>query len=135
MRWGIREDAGIDHTTTDICLQEVRKCQQISRGPNFVVSVCCFKIFPVLNMYIQSNLFYSAFYTPTIKFGVYHSGIPLSVSVCRSVDAVFSRHVVPQFFWNFFKTSQLTVHLLYSQCNWPVVLLAFFTCPLIIFLF
>lgn len=37
MRWGVREDAGIEHTTTDICLREIKRCQETSAGPNFVV--------------------------------------------------------------------------------------------------
>nr|KAG5687896.1 hypothetical protein BaRGS_027219 [Batillaria attramentaria] len=36
MRWGIREDASIEHTTTELCLKEIQNCQQTSRGPNFV---------------------------------------------------------------------------------------------------
>ncbi|PVD30066.1 hypothetical protein C0Q70_09327 [Pomacea canaliculata] len=36
MRWGVREDAGIEHTTTDICLREIKRCQETSAGPNFV---------------------------------------------------------------------------------------------------
>ena len=37
MRWGVREDAGIEHTTTDILMEEIEKSQQESAGPNFVV--------------------------------------------------------------------------------------------------
>ena len=39
MRWGITEDSTNDHSTTKICLQEIRRCQQISVGPSFVVRV------------------------------------------------------------------------------------------------
>ena len=38
MRWGVRDDAQTDHQTTQICLQEVTNCQQVSKGPYFVVS-------------------------------------------------------------------------------------------------
>ncbi|XP_077979004.1 NACHT and WD repeat domain-containing protein 2-like [Glandiceps talaboti] len=36
MRWGIPDDAANDHMTAQLCLQEVRNCQMISTGPNFV---------------------------------------------------------------------------------------------------
>ncbi|XP_069135457.1 NACHT and WD repeat domain-containing protein 2-like [Argopecten irradians] len=36
MRWGIREDASDDHTTFDLCMTELRLCQQLSTGPNFI---------------------------------------------------------------------------------------------------
>ena len=39
MRWGVREDAQDDHQTTQIVLREVERCQKISQGPNFVVSI------------------------------------------------------------------------------------------------
>ena len=38
MRWGVREDASVEHTTTEVCLQEIVNCQQDSAGPCFVVS-------------------------------------------------------------------------------------------------
>ena len=38
MRWGVREDASDDHSTTKLCLDEISNCQQISCGPNFIVS-------------------------------------------------------------------------------------------------
>ena len=37
MRWGIREQATNDHMTTEICLKELKACQRLSTGPNFVV--------------------------------------------------------------------------------------------------
>ena len=37
MRWGIPEQASNNHSTTDLCLQEIRKCQEVSVGPNFLV--------------------------------------------------------------------------------------------------
>ncbi|XP_053407147.1 uncharacterized protein LOC123546872 [Mercenaria mercenaria] len=36
MRWGVREDATDDHRTTELCLHEIKNCQKLSRGPNFV---------------------------------------------------------------------------------------------------
>ena len=39
MRWGVRDDATDTHMTTELCLQEIKACQEISVGPNFVVSV------------------------------------------------------------------------------------------------
>ena len=37
MRWGVRDEATDDHSTSAICLEEIRNCQQISAGPNFLV--------------------------------------------------------------------------------------------------
>ena len=38
MRWGVRDDATDTHMTTELCLREIKACQDISVGPNFVVS-------------------------------------------------------------------------------------------------
>jgi hypothetical protein len=38
MRWGIRDEATDDHMTTELCLKELKLCQKLSTGPNFVVS-------------------------------------------------------------------------------------------------
>ena len=38
MRWGVTQDAVLDHATSDICLQQISECQRLSRGTNFVVS-------------------------------------------------------------------------------------------------
>ena len=38
MRWGVRDDATDTHMTTELCLREIKACQEISVGPNFVVS-------------------------------------------------------------------------------------------------
>uniref|UniRef100_A0A0K0EPQ8 NACHT domain-containing protein n=1 Tax=Strongyloides stercoralis TaxID=6248 RepID=A0A0K0EPQ8_STRER len=40
MRWGIRDEATDDHMTTKLCLNEIKNCQKISLGPNFVVFLC-----------------------------------------------------------------------------------------------
>ncbi|XP_033747679.1 NACHT domain- and WD repeat-containing protein 1-like [Pecten maximus] len=36
MRWGVRDEASDDHSTTDLCLRELEMCQKLSTGPNFV---------------------------------------------------------------------------------------------------
>lgn len=38
MRWGVREEAENDHMAVELCLKEIKLCQQLSTGPNFVVS-------------------------------------------------------------------------------------------------
>jgi hypothetical protein len=37
MRWGVRDDATDMHETTELCISEIRACQQLSAGPNFIV--------------------------------------------------------------------------------------------------
>jgi len=37
LRWGISEEAGNTHATVEICLDEIRRCQQVSPRPNFLV--------------------------------------------------------------------------------------------------
>lgn len=37
LRWGITEEAQQEHDTLRICLEEVRRCQELSPRPNFVV--------------------------------------------------------------------------------------------------
>ena len=39
MRWGVRDDATDAHMKTELCLREIKACQEISVGPNFVVSI------------------------------------------------------------------------------------------------
>lgn len=39
MRWGVRNQAADDHMTTELCIHELRECQKISKGPNFIVSI------------------------------------------------------------------------------------------------
>ena len=38
MRWGVRDEATDEHLTTELCMREIRNCQRLSMGPNFVVS-------------------------------------------------------------------------------------------------
>jgi len=37
LRWGVGEEAALDQQTMNICLQELRRCQQVSPRPNFIV--------------------------------------------------------------------------------------------------
>ena len=38
MRWGVRDDAADDHTTTSLCMEEIDNCRRLSVGTNFLVS-------------------------------------------------------------------------------------------------
>lgn len=38
MRWGVRDEATADHKTNELCVQEIKNCQRLTLGPNFVVS-------------------------------------------------------------------------------------------------
>jgi WD40 repeat protein len=37
LRWGVREEAGLDHRTMEICLAEITRCQKTGIKPNFIV--------------------------------------------------------------------------------------------------
>ena len=37
LRWGITEEAQLEHDTMRICLEEIRRCQELSPRPNFAV--------------------------------------------------------------------------------------------------
>ena len=37
MRWGIRSDASAAHETSDICMEEINRCQRESAGINFIL--------------------------------------------------------------------------------------------------
>lgn len=37
LRWGISEEAGRQHSTMKVCLDEIRRTQRLSPRPNFVV--------------------------------------------------------------------------------------------------
>ena len=39
MRWGVRDEASNDHSGPKTCMDELRSCQELSLGPNFVVSM------------------------------------------------------------------------------------------------
>ena len=51
MRWGVPEQASNNHSTSDLCIHEIRKCQEVSVGPNFVVSS------DFLHVHIDNHLF------------------------------------------------------------------------------
>ena len=38
MRWGVRDEATADHKTNELCMQEIKNCQRLTPGPNFVVT-------------------------------------------------------------------------------------------------
>ena len=38
MRWGVRDGSTDDHSTLELCLKELKACQELSTGPNFMVS-------------------------------------------------------------------------------------------------
>ena len=37
LRWGVTDEAGLDQQTMKICLDEIRRCQEISPRPNFII--------------------------------------------------------------------------------------------------
>ena len=37
LRWGVREEAGLDQQTMTICLDEIKRCRDASPRPNFIV--------------------------------------------------------------------------------------------------
>ncbi|HMA18456.1 MAG TPA: hypothetical protein VKS03_08455, partial [Thermoanaerobaculia bacterium] len=37
LRWGVREEAGLDQQTMKICLGEIERCQRITPRPNFII--------------------------------------------------------------------------------------------------
>ena len=37
MRWGVRDESTDDHSTLELCLKELKACQELSTGPNFMV--------------------------------------------------------------------------------------------------
>lgn len=37
LRWGVREEAGLDHRTMDLCLTEIRRCKRTLLKPYFIV--------------------------------------------------------------------------------------------------
>lgn len=39
LRWGVPTEASLDHRTMQICQEELRRCQQTSPQPNFLVLV------------------------------------------------------------------------------------------------
>jgi hypothetical protein len=39
LRWGVSEQASVDHRAIDICLGEIDRCQAISPRPNFIILI------------------------------------------------------------------------------------------------
>lgn len=37
MRWGVRDESTDDQSTLELCLKELKACQELSTGPNFMV--------------------------------------------------------------------------------------------------
>jgi len=37
LRWGVREEAGLDHRAMEICQAEIARCQKTRIKPNFIV--------------------------------------------------------------------------------------------------
>ncbi len=37
LRWGVREESALDQQTMNICRQELKRCQELSPKPNFIV--------------------------------------------------------------------------------------------------
>ena len=50
MRWGVRDEATDDHMTSELCMKELKACQKLSTGPNFIVRCC-------LCMNVQNDCF------------------------------------------------------------------------------
>ena len=46
MRWGVTQEAQNDHMTSTVCLKEIKNCQRLSVGPDFVV--CFYPFIPNL---------------------------------------------------------------------------------------
>ena len=36
MRWGVRDEMTNEHMTTELCMTELKNCQTLSMGPNFI---------------------------------------------------------------------------------------------------
>ena len=53
MRWGVREEASIDHSTSELCLKEIKACNELSLGPTFVVCTC---VTSVLMLIVTTSL-------------------------------------------------------------------------------
>ena len=42
MRWGIRSEASVDHSASELCMKEIEMCKRFSVGPMFVVYIMPF---------------------------------------------------------------------------------------------
>ncbi len=65
LRWGVSSEAGLDHRTMRICLEELRRSQEFSPEPNFLILLVtvmgggpCRKRFPSMNSsHLNARLF------------------------------------------------------------------------------
>lgn len=57
MRWGVRDEATDDHMTTELCMNEIKNCQRLSVGPNFVTFLGQKYGYRPIPTYIESNEF------------------------------------------------------------------------------
>ena len=48
MRWGVRQEASVDHSASELCMREIKNCNEVSLGPTFVVSIFCLLIYNIL---------------------------------------------------------------------------------------
>ncbi|HRF96478.1 MAG TPA: DUF4062 domain-containing protein, partial [Aggregatilineales bacterium] len=37
LRWGVSEEAGLNQRATDVCLNEISRCQKSTKRPNFLL--------------------------------------------------------------------------------------------------
>ena len=67
MRWGVRDESTDDHMTTELCMREIRACQKLSTGPNFIVSLfdkrITFLYFMIVDYILLSYFFTDLFGT------------------------------------------------------------------------
>lgn len=47
MRWGVRDESTDDHSTLELCLKELKACQDLSNGPNFMVNITTIYYVPI----------------------------------------------------------------------------------------
>ena len=84
MRWGVTDELANDHQVSALCLAEVRRCQQLSRGPYFVVCIFHDKMFHI-SMYIGSCFFIISSSRPTAMVSSYISSMIMMLPLisCR----------------------------------------------------
>lgn len=63
MRWGVQSGARDDHSSADLCIEEIHSSQKLSVGPNFVVSsiVIPFDCVIILQTFFFSVRFFDFF--------------------------------------------------------------------------
>ena len=55
MRWGVRDEATDDHMTSELCMKELKACQKLSTGPNFIVRCCFFGTLLVCKLFNETH--------------------------------------------------------------------------------